>query len=74
MAQYFFETPPELIDETVRVFSPKELAQYLYHNNRAYVKDLQWELETLELDNLYEGFDTFEEYAEHQGQQSFNFA
>ena len=68
MAQYFFETPPDLVDEAIRVLSPKELAGYLYHNHPAYMKDLQWEVETLELDHLYEGFDTHSEWAEAQGQ------
>lgn len=74
MAQYFFETPPELVDESIKVMNPKELAGYLYHNYPNYLKDLQWEVETLELDHLYEGFDTHEEWAEHHGQQRFSFA
>lgn len=73
MAQYFFETPPELVDEAIRVMTPKELAGYLYHNNPNYLKDLQWEAETLELDHLYEGFDTYGEWAEHQGQLTIAF-
>lgn len=66
MAQYNFELPPELIDETVRVFSPRELAQYMYHNYREYMLEAIWEVETIQLDNLYAGFDSLEEYEEAQ--------
>lgn len=70
MAQYYFETPVDLIDETLRVLSPRELANYLYFHNKKYLKELQWEAETLELDNLFEGFDSYEDYANSHGQYS----
>lgn len=62
MAKYDFETPVELLDEVYRLFTPREMADYLYHNYHAYSLDLQWELDTFRLDNLYNGYDSYEEY------------
>ena len=62
MAKYDFETPPEMVDEVLRIFSPRELADYIYRNYHGYSLDLQWELDTLRLDNLYEGYDSYEDY------------
>ena len=73
MATYTFETPVDMADELLKVLSPRELANYLHHNHREYVKDLQWELETEELDWLYEGYDTYEEFASSKGQLSFSY-
>lgn len=73
MARYYFETQADMIDELVKAVSPKHLAGYLYHNYNGYSLDLQWELDTERLDNLFDGFDSYEEFAEHQGQQRFDF-
>lgn len=62
MVDYTFDSPPDLIDEAVRLFSPREMADYLYNNYGAYTRDLQWEIETLQLDKMFEDFDSYEEY------------
>ncbi|MCH9733809.1 MAG: hypothetical protein K0U78_04555 [Actinomycetia bacterium] len=72
MVQYNFDTPADFIDELLKVVQPEELANYLYNNYESYVRDLQWEIETLQLDSMYEGFDSYEEFAEHQGQQELD--
>jgi len=59
-----------MVDELLDVMSPRELANYLYHHHKRYLQDLQWEAETFQLDNLYEGFDSYEAFAESQGQHS----
>jgi hypothetical protein len=74
MATYTFETPVDMVDEVLNIMSPRELANYLYHNHPAYTKDLQWDIETYELDNEFGDFNTFEEFAAGQGQQSFSFS
>lgn len=66
MATYQFDTPEDLLDEVVRVFSPREMAEYLYSKANQYSLDLQWDLDTMRLDALYEGFETFEYYNESQ--------
>lgn len=68
MVKYEFEIPPDIIDEVVKLFSPRELAEYLHSHYEKYSLDLQWEFETLMLDSLYEGFDSYEEF--EQAQQS----
>jgi hypothetical protein len=62
MAKYDFETPVELLDEVCRLFTPREMADYLYHNYHNYSLDLEWELDTFRLDNIYGGYDSYEEY------------
>ncbi|WMM95579.1 hypothetical protein CRP143_gp14 [Roseobacter phage CRP-143] len=63
MARYEFDTPMDLVDEMVKLWSPRELADYLYHNYEGYVKEVQWEVETFQLDEAYKDFDSFEEYS-----------
>lgn len=58
MAQYIFDTQADLIDELMKTVEPRALAEYMYNNSNQYSLDLQWELDTFRLDDIYEDYET----------------